>query len=54
MSDEAAIMNYEGDQEFLVRMVQAAMEHDTVFLASWLHSRSEKTRRAYEGDIRKF
>jgi site-specific recombinase XerD len=33
---------------------QAAQEHDTTFLATWLHGKSEKTRRAYEGDIRKF
>jgi site-specific recombinase XerD len=34
--------------------VQAALEQDAVFLTTWLHGKSEKTRRVYECDIRKF
>jgi site-specific recombinase XerD len=41
-------------QALVQSTVQVAMEHDAAFLATWLHGKSEKTRRAYESDIRKF
>jgi len=55
MLRETALTIVENDSQILIiSPVQAAMEHDAVFLATWLHGKSEKTRRAYEGDIRKF
>jgi len=55
MNTETALIPSTGDSQVLTASsAQAAMEQDAVFLATWLHGKSEKTRRAYESDIRKF
>jgi len=55
MNTDTALIPSTGESQALIASpMQAAMEHDAAFLATWLHGKSEKTRRAYEGDIRKF
>jgi integrase/recombinase XerD len=55
MNTETALTPSIGDSQALTQsLAQVAMEHDSAFLATWLHGKSEKTCRTYEGDIRKF
>lgn len=52
---ETALTLHESIAQVLTTLpANAAMEQDGVFLTTWLHGKSEKTRRAYEGDIHKF
>lgn len=43
------------DEQAVVEMTaEQAMQKDAAFLATWIHGKSEKTQRAYAGDMQKF
>jgi site-specific recombinase XerD len=55
MNIDAILIPSTSESQVLTQLsAQTAMEHDAAFLATWLHGKSEKTRHAYETDIRKF
>lgn len=55
MSEEAAMIPLTDEsQQIILPSIHSALDQDAAFLATWPHDKSEKTRRANEGDIRKF
>ena len=47
------LTNYQSNEQALT-IVEDAMQMDAVFLATWLHGKSEKTQRAYTADMQRF